>query len=424
MLHQNKLHYQYYAKGLVVKMFGAIGLTLIYVYYYGGGDTVNYYESSLSILNLFPKHPLEASEIILGYTPSEYLSLFDVSTGYPDYWTDKHAFFMVRFTTVFTFFGCGSFIATALILAKISYYGIWKMYEVFVLRFPDFKKELAIAILFIPSVVFWGSGILKDAITIAAVGSYTYFFYHCFINRSFTFRNILGIVLSVYLLIALKPYIFFALLPGSLIWGSNEFAKKIHNKYLRGFFTPLLVLLGSAAGFFILSSMDEQLGLYSIDNVMERAVVVQQDQKQDYYGGHSFDIGDFDATLPSMLSKSHLALAATFFRPYLWEAGNAVMLLSGLENFLILMATIFLLFKLQFFGFFRTIFGQPLLLFAFIFAIFFGFAVGLSTSNFGSLVRLKIPCIPFFAATLLLLLTDGRKGKTLKRFALTSGAKQ
>ena len=41
-----------------------------------------------------------------------------------------------------------------------------------------------------------------------------------------------------------------------------------------------------------------------------------------------------------------------------------------------------------------------LLLFSFVFAIFFAFGVGLSTSNFGALVRYKIPCIPFYLSSL------------------------
>ena len=41
-----------------------------------------------------------------------------------------------------------------------------------------------------------------------------------------------------------------------------------------------------------------------------------------------------------------------------------------------------------------------MILFSFVFAIFFAFAVGLTTSNFGSLVRYKIPSLPFFLASL------------------------
>ena len=149
--------------------------------------------------------------------------------------------------------------------------------------------------------------------------------------------------------------------------------------------------------------MDKSLGDYSLDKVLDKAVISNQDQKQDYYGGHSFDIGDFDANLGSMLGKAHLAIVATLFRPYLWDVQNPVMLISALENSYIMILTIFLLIRLKILGFFTLINKNPLLLFSVLFSLFFAFSVGIATSNFGSLVRLKIPCIPFFVSSLFIL---------------------
>jgi hypothetical protein len=132
-------------------------------------------------------------------------------------------------------------------------------------------------------------------------------------------------------------------------------------------------------------------------------VVVNIDQKQEYYGGNSFDIGEFDADPLSMLSKAHVAIAATLFRPYLWDVRNVVMLASALENTYIMLLTIFLLFRLKVIGFFSLIGKNPMLLFSVLFSLFFAFSVGIATSNFGSLVRLKIPCIPFYVASLFVL---------------------
>jgi hypothetical protein len=39
---------------------------------------------------------------------------------------------------------------------------------------------LAYAILFIPSVIFWGSGFMKDTITLSCIGWVTHFFYIIF----------------------------------------------------------------------------------------------------------------------------------------------------------------------------------------------------------------------------------------------------
>jgi hypothetical protein len=63
------------------------------------------------------------------------------------------------------------------------------------------------------------------------------------------------------------------------------------------------------------------------------------------------------------------------------------------------------------FGFWRKIFSNPLLLASTMFVLFFGFAVGLTTSNFGSLVRYRIPLVPFVLSTMFILRYLVRKEK-------------
>jgi hypothetical protein len=42
-------------------------------------------------------------------------------------------------------------------------------------------------------------------------------------------------------------------------------------------------------------------------------------------------------------------------------------------------------------------------MYCFLFAVVFGLFVGASTLNFGTLVRYKIPCLPFYAISLFLI---------------------
>lgn len=396
-------HYKYYIPGLMVKLFGAISVCIVYTFYYRGGDTTIYFESANSLLALAGKNFGNFLETYFGERNSVTYSMFDNSTGWPAYWKDGHSFWVVRIVTVFSLLGCKSFITTAIVMAWAAFSGIWRLYMLFIEKFPRYSKELAIAILFIPSVFFWGSGILKDTITLSAAGWYTYSFYHVFIKRNISPFHITGIIISSFLMLAIKPYILFALLPGSTIWFAGTFSARIQNQTLKTLFAPFLVVIGLGLGFLVLSYMQDSLGQYSFENILEKAVVSQRDQKQAYYEGNSFDIGDFDATIPSMLSVSHKAIFAALFRPGLWEVKNIVMLLSALENAYILLLTITLLVRLKIWGFFSLIAGDALLLFSLTFAVFFAFSVGISISNFGTLVRLKIPCIPFFVASLFIL---------------------
>lgn len=395
--------YKYYVRGLFVKLFGAIAVCLIYQFYYTGGDTTNYYQTSKAIANLSFKDFESFIDVLKGSNSYENYLNFDSETGFPVFWKDPNALFVSRLIVPLYYLSCGSYIVMSLLLAWLCYTGVWRLFLLFNEQFPALQRQFAISILFIPSVVFWGSGLLKDTITLSAVGWYTYYFYSFFVKKRYSIISFGYIFISAYLLIAIKPYILFALLPGSLIWLSNERLSKVKSKALRMMAAPFFISLGVGLSVLTLSQMNSVLGQYSLDNVLDRAVVVNLDQKQVYYGGNSFDIGDFDADPISMLSKAHLAIAATLFRPYLWDVRNPVMFISALENTYIMILTAFLLFRLKILGFFSLIGKNPLLLFSVLFSLFFAFSVGIATSNFGSLVRLKIPCIPFYVSSLFVL---------------------
>lgn len=397
--------YRYFTYGLLAKMVGAIGLGLIYYFYYeGGGDTTNYFETARAYVNLSFKNSEDFLTGWLGDLNGMDKFCFDEGTGYPMYFQkDKNSFFVVRLLIPLVALAFNSYFTSAILVATISYTGIWKLYRTFLQEFPDLKKELAIAILFVPSCVFWGSGLLKDSFTLSAVGWYTYSFYFFFIKRKYTISHILQLVISVFILISIKPYIVFAILPGSIIWLSNQRISRIQNKTFRVLAAPLMLAVGAVGAYFSLYQLGDNLGNYKVDTVLERAVVVQQDMKAEYYGGKSFDIGNFDADISSVIIKSPVAIFSGIFRPGIWDVRNVVMLLSSLENTYLLLLTVFLLIKLKFFGFFRLVRFNPMLLFCMLFALFFAFSVGLTVANFGSLVRLRIPELPFFVSGIFIL---------------------
>jgi hypothetical protein len=395
--------YKWFTRGLMAKCGGAIALALIYQFYYGGGDTVNYFYSARCIARVLDHNPEAFFRLLIGDQGWEAQGGFNNETGYPMYWNDDHGFFVARFCVPFCILSFHSFIGTSLLIATICYAGAWRLFLLFSYVFPNMDKQLAIALLFVPSVVFWGSGILKDTITLGAVGLFSAHFYSMFVQKKYTIPNGIYVSISVFLLIAIKPYILIALLPGSIIWLSKEQLQRIKNKALRNIITPLVYTTAVSLGYFTMVAMGDSLGDYSLDNVFEKAVISNQDQKQEYYGGNSFDIGDFDASAAGVSRKAHLAIFATLYRPMLFEAKNPFMLLSALENTYLLFLTLFLLVKLKFFGFFRYVRDYPLLTFSLLFALFFAFSVGIATSNFGTLVRVKIPCVPFFVASLMVM---------------------
>jgi len=395
--------YQFYTKGLYVKLLGGVSLCLIYTLYYGGGDTINYMSDALCMLRLLFSNPSGFFQIMKDGMDFTTFYYFNDDTGYPVYYRDPPTFYVVRVIVPFALVGAGSFIVTTLLIATFSYTGIWKLYRIYVNEFPALKKQLAIAILFIPSVFFWGSGIMKDTITLCCIGYYTHAFYWIFIKKKYNIGNFVALFVSTFFILMIKPYIVFALLPGSILWFVNANISKIKNTVIKFMVGPFLFSIAIGGGYLLLISMSNLLGGYSVENVLEKAVVTNKDLKADYYGGNSFDIGDFDPTVSSMLAKAPAAINAAIFRPYLWESRNIVMLLSGIESVFLIIITLRILWRLRIYGIFPMAIKSPLLTFSLIFSLFFAFSVGISTSNFGSLVRYRIPVLPFYLASLFIM---------------------
>ena len=94
------------------------------------------------------------------------------------------------------------------------------------------------------------------------------------------------------------------------------------------------------------------------------------------------------------------------------------MILSGLENFFLLIITLYLMIRLKIIRYFQFLFSEPVLLFSILFSIFFLFGVGMASANFGALVRYRIPALPFFVASVFIMLDKYQTYKLKKEHPL------
>lgn len=393
--------YEYYLKGLLVKISGGFIFACIYCFYYGGGDTTAYWQQTGILNNMMSKDFSVYIDIIFNNLTDKNYFRFDNTTGFPEYWRDPQSYSTMRFTSIFYLITVKSYYTCTLLVSAITYAGVWRLYLLFTREFPGLEKQFAISILFFPSVIFWGSGIMKDTYTLSAACWFTYSVYMVFIKKEKVILNVFWIIVTTYVMISFKPYIFIALLPGALSWVGFRRIQKVKSPVFRMLIAPVVIILFVISGSVIFSGLSSSLKQYSsVEGIINKAVVSQNDLKQDYYQGNSFDIGEFDGTFSGVLTKFPLAVTAGLFRPFIFEARNPVMFVSGLENTFLLIFTLIFLFTVGPIKLLKYILNEPLLLFSFVFAIVFAFGVGLSTSNFGSLVRYKIPCIPFYLSSL------------------------
>ncbi|MCB0790354.1 MAG: hypothetical protein H6595_01310 [Flavobacteriales bacterium] len=399
--------YKYFLWGLYAKVIGGIVFSLIYFFYYKGGDTITYYVSAMAMSNLAKSDPMAYLHVLFGANDAAHRQYFTVETGYPYSYVyhDARAFMVVRMISPLIMLTFNSYLITTVLVSALSYSGIWKCYRTFVRYFPQLSGRFAFAFLFMPSCIFWGSAILKDTFTFSA----TCWFVHCvdryFFERKGRASAMFGLLVSGWVLIAIKPYIFMVLFPLCLMWVLYFRLARIRNLLIKYLLLPAGTVMFMALSFVVLNSLQSKLGKFSLDNALNTILIAQQDMKREMeYGTNYFDLGPMDKSWTSVLSKFPAATVATLFRPFLWECKNVVMVLAGLENTFIALLVLSVLVRSRIFHLTGALTKNPLVLTSIMFALFYSFVTGITTPNFGALVRFKVPMLPLLVTGLYIML--------------------
>ncbi|MBC7451884.1 MAG: hypothetical protein H7259_10380 [Cytophagales bacterium] len=397
---------KYIVPGVFLKVSGGVFVCLIYNYYYGGGDTTTYFACSNAIANIIINEPLAGFEILFspaGNFPREYHQLM---SQFP-YVSSEETYMIIRLATILQLFAFNSFLLTSALFGYLSFWALFQLYILFVKIYPELYKPLAYTILFIPSVLAWGSGIFKDTVTLSSLCLFVVAFYTILIEKRISISHFLIAGIAIFLLLLIKVYILIAIVPPLLFLKLKDVQQHIKSKALLFFSTPILICVIASLALYAVQGLGNlsHRQLYSVENILEKSKV----QREYLYGiskqtnGSGYTLGQFDNTLGGLIAGFPAAVNATFFRPYLWESNNVIMFMSALESFAFLLITIYCLTKYGFLRSFKIIQNEHFVFFCLIFALTFGFFVGISTYNFGSLVRYKIPALPFFLSAMIII---------------------
>jgi hypothetical protein len=414
----DSINRRYFLPALTLRIIGALAVGFIYQFYYDGGDTFNYHtHGSRHIWEAFMESPSKGFKLFL-YGPEDTRGVFNYTTKIV-FLGDPSSFAVVRLAFLFDLFTFSTYSATAILFALFGFVGMWMFFLTFYQQYPHLHRGIAIAAFFVPSVFFWGSGLLKDTITLGCVGISVFSTYRIFIERKLSVIKVLLLLASLYVLFKVKIYILLVFLPAAIIWIFLSNLSRFRSLLLKLLLYPAVAALALALGYFSIVKASQDNEKYSLDKLAKTAQITAYDIR--YWtgrdAGSGYTIGVLDGTMSSMVRMAPQAVNVSLFRPYLWEIKNPLMLLSALESFIFLISVVFVIFRTNIFAF--RAFNQPNVIFLFIFSIGFAFAVGVSTFNFGTLVRYKIPMLPFFVILITLIYDYAKRLRKLSAFEFT-----
>ncbi|MCP9749918.1 hypothetical protein EGI32_02905 [Ferruginibacter sp. HRS2-29] len=410
--HSKELQF-YFTWCFRLKMLCAVTFVLLTQYYFKMGDTMMYFDEGVNLHKYFFKDPANLRFLFAPCTDYWDYKVSVGNTDYEGYLLNEGNFMPMRLVAFLSFFAFRNFTAITLIFSTFSFFGLWKLFEAFVKLYPKLKRKMALSFLFLPSVIFWCSTILKDTICITCIGMILFSFFEVIYWDKKVREHLFRLVFFSFILFLTKPYIAVVLIPCCFILFMLNYKEHITNPLAKKLFIPFLLVLLWGGLYLSSSALETVLGDFTFTSMTESIERKQKSfeliAKND--GGSFFEIGEIVPTPMGLLSLAPKIINAVFFRPYLWESSNAIMLFSALESLALLMLFIYTLLRAKFIYFFTILFTNNVVIFCFIFSVIFAFFVGISTPNFGSLVRYKIPCTPFFCAMLMIISSKIRKSK-------------
>lgn len=385
-----------------IHVIGCIFFALIYQYYYGYGDIFGYFTGAHETWTAFIRNPRIAFELIFTRRENFSQSALDWAPYCSYTWFADSFSAIMRIAGFVGLFCFGAYLPMALVFGLFSFWGTWLIYITVNNWFPHLYKYTAIACLFIPSVVIWSSGVSKEPPCMLGLGLCFYAF-DKILNRKKLIGNIIYFIIGALAMLSLKDYIFYTFAIAAIVWVFHFFLLQIKNSVIR---LLVLVLIMSGLITCLIYSTDVLKenygkGLGKIEHLQEMMTSVN-----DTYGGSGYTLPPVNLNAGSFIQSFLLSLNVTLFRPYVWECKNALMLMSSAESFATLVFVLIVLFKVGIIRIIGYCYDYPILFFMLIFSLLFGALVGFASFNFGTLMRYKIFCLPFFFSFLVILLFD------------------
>lgn len=365
------------------KGIAALALIVIYTQVYpvrNEADIFKYFDDSKVLSQVSQENSRAFLRIMVGATQERdtvYLNRMNYWFRSYDHGITNDNRLIIRINAVMNLLTQSRYELNLSLFLGLSFIGGFWIY-LFLGHFTRWKSVAFISAFLVPSTLFWSSGILKEAVLMAALGGFLISTLR--LTKRFQWKELILGCFSLWILSNLKIYILYALIPAMLlVIGYSWFKSRI--KTLVWTLVWVLGFYGIMALIFPSWSLISTLQGKQFDFIqMAKAV----------HAGSQIWIIPMDGTWFTMLKLVPLGIFNTMFYPHLFMVKNALTAMAFLENTALLLALGGCLYGiLRKRGF--SYWGWGFLLFSFtVFAL-----VGMTAPVVGAMVRYKAPVLPF-----------------------------
>lgn len=357
-----------YGLALSFKVICGLLLGLLYSLHYGGGDTLDYYTEAVRKVDLPWKDFYSWSQRSPGYDEPQRAIFFTKIVAWVKY------LFQTDYWLSSVYFSLFSFFCSFYLVRKVA------------LFFPRLLVPVSISFLFVPSIVFWSSGLIKESIAFGGMCLILGGYLQIREESKIAWHDLVLVVIGGLVILELKYYVAAVLFPliGSLLlirvirkhWPDMQW-------YYWGLGTTVLVFGLVKVLALIHPNLELSRVLWAIDQ--SRAAIIEYSSEENLI---AFSPGN--DSFGSALANLFTALYSGLLRPFVYESLSFPKIFSGIENLIVLALLIARFRNLRPFKNFKLE-----TVFALIYILLLSILLTYSIPNLGTLARLKIYYMPF-----------------------------
>ena len=287
----------------------------IFLKYYGGDDTWNFYNDSLLEYDKLIHHPGIFFKEFLPESSFARANNFIQGVGF--YLHDLEYRIMVKLLAILNILSRKNYYADVLLFDFLICWGPFLIFKLLVSSFPDKKNILLIAIFFVPPTTFWLSGIRGDGLLFLFLSMILYF-----TNKWSNQKKISSLaymVASFVGVIIFRLQMLLVFFPIFLCWLISIKGRR------RPIFYFLLIYLICLGIFF--GSM-----LVSPEANFSMLLVKRQQEFFLLHGNTRFKLDSLQPTVSSFIKIFPQAFINSFVRPFIWEAKGPLQIFAAVEN--------------------------------------------------------------------------------------------
>lgn len=351
-----------------------VGFAYIFIEYHflQGGDLEGTFFNSLSQTTLLKKDPWHfiSSAFQSGY--DNYSGLYNSRS----YWNDLRNIFLEKTVGILNLFSFNNLYIDSLFYNFFIFFGHIAFYRAFKTIWPQLKTPILIGCFFIPSSMFFLSGINKDSLVFLAVSLIIYAISNSALSasRASAIRRMLLLFGALSFLFIIRNFFFTAMIPVLLAY------------YLSGRFNTKPIYIYAAISGIV------ALIFFSSPGLMNIVCLKQADFLQLGWAKSAVPVTVLEPNIKSFITHLPGALNTAFCRPYIWDSYSIFYFVSALELLILVIlvsASVVAVIKNK-----KNLFGNRLVLFCIFFALLSMLIIGYTIPILGAVTRYRSAFLP------------------------------